>query len=348
MLIYLALLIVVSILLFLSSRYKQLRVVIFVILALFAGLRYKVGVDYDSYVELFSYLADGYSYVVREPLFYYFVKGLDAIGGTYQFIFLVFACFTQYFMYKAIKTNSVNFTLSTALYFTIVSFYLFTFNVVRQWLALPVFLYSIKFIVEKDGKRFLLYNVISALFFHISLLFLIPLYFVIGKEFSKWKKLLFIGLAVFAGLSIRTILAYTPYGGYLSATTVGAGSEIDVKIYAFLLLAIGIEVFRYRFEGTRMRTILLNFNFVSILILIILLFQNVGVLILVIKRMHNYFLATYIFLLPLIFQKVDEKLKGYFMTATCVILALLYLATVHFTGENIQIVPYQINLDLFK
>lgn len=348
MLFYLTLLVVVGVLLFLSSRYKWLQTVVFIILALFAGLRYKVGIDYESYVEQFSYLIDGYKSVVREPLFYYIVKALDSIGGTYQFNFFVFACFTQYFMYKAIKENSINFILSTALYFSIVSFYLFTFNVVRQWLALPVFLYSIRFLYEKDGKRFLLYNLITALFFHVSVIFLLPLYFVIGRRFSKVQKLIFVGLAIFVGLSIRTILAYTPYGGYLSATTVGSETSIDFKIYAFLLLGIGIEIFRDRFEGSRMRSILLNFNFISILILIILLFQNAGVLILIIKRMHNYFLATYIFLIPLIFQRVDEKLKGYFMAVACVVLALLYLATVYFTGDNIQITPYQINLDLFK
>lgn len=348
MAIYFILLAVVFLLLFLSSRYPWLRALVFFILALFAGLRYKVGIDYDSYVEVFGYLVDGYRNVVREPLFYFVVKFLDMIGGTYQFMFLVFAGFTQYFMYKAIKTNSINFTLSAVLYFTIVSFYLFTFNVVRQWLALPVFLYSLKFLVEKDGKRFLLYNLVTALFFHVSLIFLIPLYFVIDKKFARWKKLAFIGGAIFVGISIRTILAYTPYGVYLQATSVGAESSIDLKIYVFLLFAIFLEIFRKHFESSRMRTILMNFNFVSILLLIILLFQNTGVLILVIKRMHNYFLATYIFLIPLLFNKVEDKFRNYFLTVTYMVLAGLYIMTVYFTGDNIQIVPYRINLDLFK
>lgn len=345
---YLILLLVVLTMVFLSGRYKEMKPLVFIILALFAGLRYNVGIDYISYVTQFSYLVDGYKDVVREPFFYYIVVALDKIGGTHQFIFLVFAGITQYFMYKAIKENSINFSLSVLLYFSVVSFYLFTFNVVRQWVALPIFLYSIKFLKEKDPKRFFTYNVIAGLCFHVSLILLLPLYFVIDREFSKWKKTIFIGMAVFAGLSIRTIIAYTPYGFYVMNDELAFQSSIDFKIYAFFLFAIGLEFFRSGFGDSRMTRILLNFNFVSILILIVLLFQNSGVLILVIKRMHNYFLATYIFLIPLLFQKIDEKFKNYFLAGTYVVLIFLFLLTIIFTGDNLQVVPYQINFDLFK
>lgn len=348
MLPYIGLLLIVVFLSIIIPYNRKAGLILFIILGLFSGFRYNVGIDYASYLDVYQYIIEGYN-VTNEPFFQYFIKAIDYLGFNAQFFFLISALFTQYFVYQSIKHLSKEFVLSTLIYVCIVSFYLFTFNVVRQWLGVSVFLYSLNFVVAKDYKRYFIYNLLAALFFHISLLFFLPLPFFLTKNLSKKTRFILVLVTIFCASSINYLISKTFYSNYILNESYSFESKIDYKIYLFLVLAIIIEGFRTKINRDNLSLLLLNCNFFSALIIIVLLFQDSSALILTIKRLHNYFLATYILLIPLIFsQFIGSKLKGPAIILASLVLCMLFILTVYFNGDVLKITPYQINLHLFK
>src|SRR5690606_10620817 len=107
---------------------------------------------------------NGTLFVTNEFGFGFLLKLMISIGGEAQLFFLVFAALTQYYMYKAIQKNSIDPGMSILIYFCILSFYLFSFNGVRQSLAGAIFLYALWFIQTGDLKRYTLYFFIASVF----------------------------------------------------------------------------------------------------------------------------------------------------------------------------------------
>jgi len=319
---------------------------IFIILTLFAGFRYMVGIDFEQYQNIFDYVKSGSLFVTNELGFGLFIKLLDFIGGTAQLFFFSFAALTQYFTYKAIQKNSLNPGMSILVYFCILSFYLFSFNGVRQSLAGAIFLYSIYFIQNSDLKRYSFYVILASVFAHLSIIFYYPVYFVVKKHYSTFIKLIILFAAIASGFIIDKLIAYTPYVSY-AGDSKSFDVAIDAKIYAFLLLGIFLEVVRYKFDKTDFSNVLFNFNFISVLILFMLIFQNNTALILILKRLHNYILATYIFLIPLIFDNLEYKSKKISEYAFYMLFIFIYIITIIAIGSRIQIIPYHMNFQLF-
>jgi hypothetical protein len=325
-----------------ESAYASL----FAVLALFAGFRYMVGIDYPQYSNLFDYVKNGSLFVTKELGFGFFLNLLVVIGGTAQLFFLIFAVLTQYYTYKAIQKNSVNQEMSILIYFCILSFYLFSFNGVRQSLAGAVFLYAIWFIQTSDLKRYSIYIFVAAIFAHLSVIFYYPVYWVIKKHYSTIFKILLLVLAVAFGFMIDKLIAMTPYAVYVGDDK-SFDVRIDAKIYAFLLLGIFLELIRRRFDKTELSNILFNFNFLSVFVLLMLIFQNNSALILLLKRLHNYILATYIFLIPMILETLEYKSKKISSYAFYMLFILLYILTIVAIGVRIQIIPYSLNFQIF-
>lgn len=61
------------------------------------------------------------------------------------------------------------------------AYYSFGFNRIRQYLAISIFLYSFKFIENKNLKKYLLMIFIGSLF-HKIILFCLPLYFILNLK----------------------------------------------------------------------------------------------------------------------------------------------------------------------
>src|SRR5690606_18863551 len=108
-----------------------------------------------------------------------------------------------------------------------------------------------------------------------------------------------------------------------------------------------LEVVRRRFDKNEYSNMLFNFNLLSVVVLLMLIFQNNSALILLLKRLHNYILSTYIFLIPLIFNELEYKSRRITEYGFYMLFILLYILTIVAIGNRIQIVPYQLNFQLF-
>lgn len=131
-----------------AKKYKNwgITLIPIIVYAIIMGIRYKVGVDYSAYLNL--YLDPISRTIPIEPGFQLIVSTLRDFGFHYSVFFGCIAFLQLYFIYRAIKH-----------YPDIYGFLAFTFmfgcvwftyaNGLRQQLAFCIFVFSLKFILEK-------------------------------------------------------------------------------------------------------------------------------------------------------------------------------------------------------
>lgn len=346
--IYIYLLILLICLLQLIKVNKKLIFLPFLVLTVFAGFRENVGIDYETYNLLFEWGKDG-TQVTSEPLFSYFLKFCYDLGGNAQMFFLISSIITNLFVYLFIRKLSPNYFLSFLLYFCIISFYLYTFNATRQWLACSIFLYSLNFFKDKKYYKYIFINIFAGLTFHTSLFFIFPLTFV--ALYNIPNKIRFFGYiaAITIGFISQKVLAATLYDGYQE---IDFDATIDIKVYLFLLISFLVEINKNKFidKSDKWSIILINVNYLSILLILMLVLQNSGTMILLFKRLHNYYFAVYIMMIPFLISKW-RNIKGgqeIINLSFYIILPLLFLLTVYFNGESNKLVPYNYDFNIFR
>ena len=162
---------------------------LFLIMAGTASLRIDVGNDYGNYVTTFHEIYVG-GYVVTEPGFNLLVKLVFRLAGgeNYLLVFGLFAVVTAVLFLKAMYDQSVDFTISFAL-FMLLGLYFRTFNTVRYYFVLAVTLYSLRYVLKKEYGKFILL-ILFAAFFHKSVLVVIPLYLIAALPWKKWQVVL--------------------------------------------------------------------------------------------------------------------------------------------------------------
>ncbi|MES2284311.1 MAG: EpsG family protein [Bacteroidota bacterium] len=340
--IILLLFIIVLLLIGVVSNKNRILFLIFLVLSLFSGFRYDVGTDYMSYSKTFDYL-ESYNPFIELGFTYllYFVK---YIGGTQQLVFLIFAICTQFLFIKFIKTYSRFPLISTLTYICIGPFFLASLSGIRQYLAISIFLYSLKFIIEKKIIKYLLVIFFAAFFSHFSILLLIPFYFLLSEEISFKKKCVFIAITLVGSWLLSAIISMTIYSRFLEVES--KGYTINFTVYVFIIISIIILFFEKKNTDSKL-TIFYNMNFFSLLCMIVMLL-NSGLTADIFLRTNNYFMVSYIVLIPslvLQFKEVDTKMVFYTLYIT-VLLAYFYRNTM-INGFEGHLLPYSTNFNLF-
>jgi hypothetical protein len=325
---------------------RRLIILPFTVLALFSGLRYYVGIDYIVYSDIFDFAKYGAN-TTTEPFFIYVVQFCVVLGGTAQLMFFLLAFITNFFVCKFILDCSKNIFISFLLYFSIVSFYLYTFNATRQWAACSIFLFSFYYLVNKRYYIFIFINIAAALFFHFSLLFIIPMVLACTYTFSKKIQLIMLGAAIFTAFSIKILLSNTVYAVYAS-DNMEFDTSVDMKIYVFLIMNLAIHLFNKSKNKDFYSRVIFNINYISILLLIIIIIQGSGTFVLILKRVHNYFLAFYIIIIPYLICYLSPQARKIVNFLLFIALPLLFLITVYLTGKTLMIIPFTFNFNLFS
>lgn len=117
-------------------------VLIITILSLFSGLRYGVGTDYHTYVNIFDKIFIDQSAKDSEPLFYYLTATIRIFTDNSQVFFIVTSIIINLFIVLVLYKKSIYFTFSIFLYLSM-GFYFVSFNILRQYMAIAIALYII-------------------------------------------------------------------------------------------------------------------------------------------------------------------------------------------------------------
>lgn len=348
---YEILLVVILLLLYFSSDFRgnTFFYFLFFILLLFSGVRYHVGVDFDNYYRWFDAMQYGRESRF-EPATVFICHLVSFLGFKIQAIFFIYSVVILSGVFYFIKSLSCDKELSLLIFFSIGIFYLATFNQIRQWAAISLVLVSIVFMLK---KRYILAIIMAyvATLFHGSAyiaIFVMPLFFI---RMRFWGFLLMVSCLSFIAKELGVLISHTDYVAYTTFLKMKTQTPIvTMVIYIAGLLGIVYKIgyFSRDIKSMDRKIILLcNMNLMSIIWVIagafILKLDFISLM-----RTNMYFEIQSIILIPYIISHISNKKLRLGIKLILVLFCILYyLNLIIRHGSDFNLVPYQVNLNLF-
>lgn len=311
----------------------------FVLCVLFLGLRYNVGVDYASYYTYMEKLVDGSVIFFKEPFFDISVILVNSLGLDLRYTFLLLGLFFLIPSFLSIKYWSKNYELGVLIFILLPTFYLASFNSVRQFIAVGFFMFSIRYIYERDLLKYVIVISLGALF-HKSIILVAPVYLFVHKQL-KPKILLFlvVGYILVMKFALASILSSL---GFMDKLLEFDNEGANLKGLVFVILCIVSYIFKnaYRSKYNDFN-IVFNLVFIASIIsitpLIIPSLPSSTVL-----RMSSFFTPAIIFYLsafPSLFKGTYVRV---IIIVTILTMSLLYfLQVIIYSGDRLLLTPYQ-------
>ncbi|MBC7915286.1 MAG: EpsG family protein [Pyrinomonadaceae bacterium] len=233
---------------------KYYSILIFILLILFGSLRYKIGMDYESYETIFDSIkrtpisfAESLELYI-EPGYAIILSWLKYIGFGNVGLFALHMILSLYFVHKAILQYSKNVFISWLILFGVYYANLF-FNGMRQGLFIAIIFYLLPDLLIKSLASFLkilLLSVLLAICLHKTAIIL-PFIFLICLYVPPVKTKYFILLAsllwAFSGIGNILIqiggLSFFKDTAYLSVVDVYSQSEAfgaEIKLFSISVI----------------------------------------------------------------------------------------------------------------
>lgn len=308
------------------------------ILWLFGGLRYGVGLDYNGYWDIFLYTdSTGVEFGYRQLCIFF-----KSMGFGPQIMYLVSMALTLGLIYKTVlfyNRSQVAFVFAV---FLLAGFYTESFNISRQYIAIGFFIYATRYILLQSFRKYLLIILIGSMF-HSSVLFMIPFYWLLNLKYSD--SVLLIGILLSIGIAymlpLDGLYEKIPfYGRYMledSRSNVNAG--LGLGYVSKILIALLLLKLRHHIIASDDKyNVVINGFFFYILFMAV--FKDFMVLL----RIAYYFHIFLILLLPYMVSCFNRRSQKIFIAATYLYLSILFI--IQMTDKTSMLVPYQINLDL--
>ena len=331
-------------LIFLSSKTdKKARKKVFASLGLaipilISALRYNVGTDFSTYVDMYNAIKNSNINIV-EGLFSFVCKIGIALGNV-QYMFAIYSILTIIFIYKALEYNKDRYSISLCFFLYLFFYFATSFNLIRQALAVAIVFYSYRYLTEKNLKKFIFWVLIASLAHKTALVFL-PLYFIVPKNKEKISKtqvvqVISIMIIIMIVLNFDALLQYITNFNMFEKYTIYTNS-VQAENKSLILKLFLLSIFLYfmkqlkAYEGKN--------NIYIILYIIGVILEFTGFFSPFIKRIAMYFTISDIYLiscLPKIFNKKDRNI---------ILLAIISYAIIFFTiyfyiKEQSNVIPY--------
>lgn len=313
-----------------NFKYNLLFFMVFI----FSAFRFDVGYDYGHYYRIILNEALQ-SYTNFELIPRYIAEFSNYIGFT-QLFFIVTSYIIVSGVHCVLKKHSKDYFLSLLIFISIPYFYFISFSIVRQYCAIAIVFYGIKYIFQRKFFSYVV-AVILASMFHYSAIIAIVIYFLNRINLSRLTAVVLIVVSFFVSPILSDIITqipkYAAYGSY--KTGVGPGMQL------FLLLMSAVFIFFYNsFKSTESKF------YYSVFIVGVCTYNAFIFIGEVAARTAYYFIIYLILLIPELGYRFKKK-QFYFVIILCS--TLMYSANFYLSAKNQYkdfLVPYQ--LFLFK
>lgn len=316
---------------FQNSYYAILMIYIIIF---FIGGRWYVGSDCINYENAFLDAPQIFGLTTKELELFFKKCGMEK--GFCFFMILFKSFFNNYWVFSFFNSafDYIIFYLCLRDYLpkykgiAILIFYVFIadshlgINMVRNLKSVMIFLYSIRYIVNKKFYKYILLNLFGCLF-HLSSLFYLPLYFLLNKKISKslFVIVYVAGLIVFF-LNIKWVgtvlqpLANTNFGRISHLVLVytdkvnplSVSGRITIgfleRFFSFILLLKYKKIIEEKFK---FGVIFVNMAFIYFIIFFF--FNEIYIFV---QRLPPLFLISYCFIFPMIYSLLTKEQKCYF------------------------------------
>lgn len=173
-------------------RHEKIKIAVSLLVSIFLCFGYMTGSDWRTY-ELMYYDVD-----IKEPLKAQIEWGYHVYMLLFRLLsidFWSFFIFTKVILYSIIVRfillyNKDKFYITLAFFISFFGLSLFIDNPMRNLIAVSIFLFSIKYIIQRKLFKYMLIILFASLF-HISTLLLFPIYWLVNFDFGK-KKLIIV------------------------------------------------------------------------------------------------------------------------------------------------------------
>ena len=205
-----------------NPQSMKVLMVVMAFLAIFVGISDMLG-GYDRYIyaELFDQLANkmrGGRNIFDTGLFRHYGKEFGycflnvgvALFSANRYIFILVATLIIYTcLYFSFKRHTNNYAFAVILFLGL--WFFFSFTYLRQVLSASIAWLALRYVSERDIKRFLIV-VFIAVTFHNSAIILLPLYFIPARRFEKTAILIVMGVILLLGLTDGPATLFATYG----------------------------------------------------------------------------------------------------------------------------------------
>jgi len=158
-----------------------LFLIILVSLIYFSGFRDGLGQDYDAYVEVIQSGVRNYQGI--EPGYTYLSKLVMDNNFTPVLFFLIFSILTLVPLLLVYRQSN-NLYLTIIMFISVPIMFFNSFNIVRQYAAAAIMLYAVITPFLQNKIKWLTCTMVAASF-HISVLFVMPIFFLIHLKLTK-------------------------------------------------------------------------------------------------------------------------------------------------------------------
>lgn len=260
----------VSISYMVKNKYQRIiSYIMLVLMILVSGFRYRIGYDYDQYMNMYSWISYDPNMVWPEPSFQILCQILRTLGFEFQMLFLLYAMVSLIFFYKGLcyyldddyRQISVALGIFTLGTIGLVGLW-FSFTMIRQFAAMAIIFWGIKYIFAANRSFIKFFFSISlATFFHTSSVIFIVLYFVPTKLSKKKIFILILGIPFIVKLilslpSVQLIMALSDrLSGYsLEKTNI---DEVSISSYIMTLAMLTFVFFKLKLTNEKRNILLL-------------------------------------------------------------------------------------------
>ena len=298
--------------------------------------------DNDRYVELYQHVqifSELPVYLKNTEVGYSALNMLfGAVFGLPYYIFFGVITALTWGIYVA-SSYRYQFLLPWMLFFTISSGFLFwSFSGIRQSLAIMIFFYSIRFIIERKILYYIVTIAIASLF-HSSVLLLLPLYFLSSIKFNRnfWlityiTSIFFMSSSFISTAMNKTLTSffqllpyfqnyaqYTVSDSFLvsreeAATDTGLGIILNISVNLFIVF-FSRETLT-RFPILNLYFLLFSFGAVT---------SNIFFSVELIGRLLSYFLIPFGLLIAATIYSYDKKHRKIVFSIFFIVYTLLFL-----------------------
>lgn len=217
-----------------------------ILLGLFSALRGNAGTDTLAYRAI--YFGENTSFS-RGPLYIFFSNLFSSIGLPYE-VFLFFIGFiTALFSFLAMNMEREKIDPLVAGLVFFFDLYLYSFNVMRQMLAISICLLAVSLYLREEKKKGIFLFIVASLIHSPAIIYLtiIFFHFIFKKKYHKSIAVICVGITLFLVLNrnvLFVVMNYlignnSHYMHYFNAAYVG---EMDIISYAIKLLPVIVFV----------------------------------------------------------------------------------------------------------
>lgn len=220
-------------------------------------------------------------------------------------------------------------------YFTALGFYVLSFNLVRQSIAIAICFFALRYMFNRKIFKYIVTILIASLF-HMTALIMIPMYWIANLQFNKKQLLSILVIFSFSGILFNPIFnyftsiipQYRMYSSYGDAFA-GIGTYIVDGIYMILIIFIIFNKNRMINENKNIIINLITFS----TFFIMLSMQNI-----LFARLIYYWLIPIILILPEVITTVKKQYRNTIQLFMIVCFLVFYF--VHIYSFN-GVYPYK-------